>query len=65
MKYRNRTNSQLDKLDGVLQNLDRIVNRQEPVEVFRANVQKARDIVGEVRSIVEAEPLSPNEINHY
>ena len=65
MKYRNRTNSQLDKLDGVLQNLDRIVNRQEPVEVFRANVQKARDIVSEVRSIVEAEPLSPSEINHY
>lgn len=63
MRYRNRLNGLLDKLDGTLVNLERIVNRQEPIESYRINIGKAQALTEEIRSIVEAEPVAPNEIN--
>lgn len=61
MRYRNRTNSLLEKLDGRLQSLKRIVNRQEPIDTYINTIEQAQLLVEELKSIVEAEPIAPNE----
>lgn len=61
MRYRNRTNSLLEKLDGRLQSLKRIVNRQEPIDTYIKTIDDTQSIVDELKSIIEAEPLAPNE----
>lgn len=61
MRYRNRTNSLLEKLDGRLQGLKRIVNRQEPIDTYIKTIDDTQSIVDELKSIIEAEPLAPNE----
>lgn len=61
MRYRNRTNSLLEKLDGRLQSLKRIVQRQEPIDSYLKTIDDTQSIVEELKSIIEAEPLAPNE----
>ena len=61
MRYRNRTNSLLEKLDGRLQSLKRIVNRQEPIDTYIKTIDDTQSIVDELKSIIEAEPLAPTE----
>lgn len=61
MRYRNRTNSLLEKLDGRLQSLKRIVQRQEPIDNYLKTIDDTQSIVEELKSIIEAEPLAPNE----
>jgi len=61
MRYRNRTNSLLEKLDGRLQSLKRIVNRQEPIDTYINTIEQAQSLVEELKSIIEAEPIAPTE----
>lgn len=63
MRNRNLLNKKLETLESTLINLKRIVNTQEPVEVYRMNIDKAINTADEIRDMIEAEPLSPNEIN--
>jgi len=65
MRNRNLINKKLDNLEATLITLQRIVNTQEPIEVYRLNINKALDIVEDLKDKVEAEPLSPNEINRF
>lgn len=65
MRNRNLINKKLDNLEATLITLQRIVNTQESIEVYRLNINKALDIVEDLRDKVEAEPLSPNEINRF
>lgn len=62
MRNRNRANSLLDRLDGVLASLEQIVNRQEPIETYKKTIEKGRDVVEDLRSVVEQEPISANEL---
>jgi len=65
MRNRNLLNRKLDTLEGTLTALHNIVNTQQPIESYRANIVKAQGIVEELRDMVEAEPMAPNEINRY
>jgi hypothetical protein len=65
MRNRNLINKKLDNLESTLINLQRIVNTQEPIEVYKLSINKALDIVEELRDKVENEPISPNEINRF
>jgi len=65
MRNRNLINRKLDNLEATLKTLNSIVNTQSPIESYRANIVKAEGIVDELRSMVEAEPMAPNEINKY
>jgi hypothetical protein len=58
-------NSKLDNLETTLINLQRIVNTQEPIKVYKQNINKAIDLIEDLRGMVEMEPMSPNEINKY
>ena len=55
----------MEALESVLINLQRIVKTQEPIDVYVQNVQKGLDIVEDLKSMIEAEPLSPNEVNKF
>jgi hypothetical protein len=65
MRNRNVMNSKLDNLETTLINLQRIVNTQEPIKIYKQNINKAIDLVEDLRGMVEMEPMSPNEINKY
>ena len=65
MRNRNLVNRKLDNLESTLINLQRIVNTQEPIESYRANIIKAQGVVNDVKDIIESQPMSPSELNRY
>ena len=56
-------NRKLETLDHVLINLQRIVNTNEPIQTYKQGIEKGKDIVEEIRSMIEREPNSPQERN--
>jgi hypothetical protein len=65
MRNRNLINRKLDNLETTLVTLQQIVNRQSPIESYKANIIKAQGLVNDLRSMVEAEPMASNELNKY
>lgn len=65
MRNRNLMQQKIETIESILINLQRIVNTQEPVEVYRKNIEKGLEIIEDVKSMIEAEPLSPNEVNKF
>jgi len=65
MRNRNLLDRKLQTLDGTLTTLQNIVNTQQPIETYKINIGKAQAIVEEIRDMIEAEPMSPSEINKY
>jgi|TARA_B100001093_G_scaffold48841_1_gene41486 hypothetical protein len=65
MRNRNLVNKKLDNLESTLINLQRIVNTQQPIESYRANIIKAQGLVNDIRDMVESQPMSPSELNKY
>ena len=63
MRNRNLVNKKLELLESTLINLQRIVNTQEPIEIYKININRALGLVDDLRDMVEAEPMSPNEVN--
>ena len=61
MKNRNYINKQLDLLEGVLGNLRGIVSKQEPLETYIKGLERANDLVEEIRSHIENEPVTSHE----
>ena len=55
----------MEALESILINLQRIVKTQEPIEIYIQNIQKGLDVVEDLKSMIEAEPLSPNEVNKF
>ena len=61
MRNRNYINKQLDNLEGVLGNLRGIVSKQEPLETYLKGIEKAGELVEELRSQIENEPMAAHE----
>jgi hypothetical protein len=53
----------VEYLESTLINLQRIVQTQEPIDVYIQNIKKGLDIVEDLKSMIESEPISPGEIN--
>ena len=53
----------LEQLGGVIRVLKGIVNRQEPIESYIININKAENLLEEVMDFVETESMSPQERN--
>jgi len=65
MRNRNLIDRKLANLDSTLITLQGIVNTQQPIETYKLNIVKAQSLVEEIRDMIEAEPMAPNEINKY
>jgi len=64
MRNRQLLYRKLENLEHTLINLQRIVNTQESIESYRANIVKAQGLVEDVKSMIEREPRSPQEQNN-
>jgi hypothetical protein len=65
MRNRSLMQKKVEFLESTLINLQRIVKTKEPVEVYLQNIEKGLDVVEDLKSMIEAEPLSPNEVNRF
>ena len=63
MRNRNYINTKLDTLETTLITLQQIVNRQSPIEAYRANIVKAQGLVSDLRDAIERESLQGSELN--
>lgn len=63
MRNRNYINTKLDTLETTLITLQQIVNRQSPIEAYRANIIKAQGLVSDLRDAIERESLKGSELN--
>jgi hypothetical protein len=55
----------VEYLESTLINLQRIVKTQEPIEIYIQNIEKGLEVVEDLKSMIEAEPMSPNEVNRF
>jgi hypothetical protein len=55
----------VEYLESTLINLQRIVKTQEPIEVYIQNIEKGLEVIEDIKSMIEAEPMSPNEVNRF
>ena len=65
MRNRSLMQKKVEYLESTLINLQRIVKTKEPVEVYLQNIEKGLEVIEDIKSMVEAEPLSPNEVNRF
>jgi len=63
MRNRELIYRKLESLEHTLINLQRIVNTQEPIESYKANIIKAQGIADDIRTMIEREPHSHSEQN--
>jgi hypothetical protein len=55
----------VEYLESTLINLQRIVKTQESIEIYIQNIEKGLDVIEDLKSMIEAEPMSPNEVNRF
>jgi hypothetical protein len=63
MRNRNLFFNKLELVENDLKVLKLMVNRQQPVRDFIDKVTSIEDVVSDLKSMVEKEPLSPSELN--
>jgi len=63
MRNRDYIYKKLESLDSTMSTLRHMINTSQPKEAFIATVEKGIDLIEEIKSQVENEPQSPNEVN--
>jgi hypothetical protein len=60
MKNKNNVLHQLDKIDGITNQLNFIVKTQQPLEDYVKLLETLREVVDQTRGFVEVEPTEYN-----
>ena len=60
MKNKNNVLHQLDKIDGIANQLNFTVKQQQPIEDYIKLLETLREVVDQTRGFVEAEPTEYN-----
>jgi hypothetical protein len=63
MKHRNSILHELNKIEGLTNLLNFIVNQQQPIEEYRAALERIRESIEQARAYVESEPIDGYELN--
>lgn len=63
MRNRNYIYKKLEALDSSLSTLRHMVNSSQPIEAFTKEIEKGMDLIEEIKSQIENEPQSPDEMN--
>ena len=63
MRNRNVIHKKLDNLSNTLITLMYITNTKQNIEVYKTGINKAEELVEDIRSMIENEPFSPQEQN--
>ena len=64
MKNREIIMRRLDKMEGNIEKMYFVLQRQGTREQFEENLQQLRELVAETKMFVDQEPLGPNELNN-
>lgn len=64
MKNREIIMRRLDKMEGNIEKMYFVLQRQGTREQFEENLQQLRELVSETKMFVDQEPLGPNELNN-
>lgn len=64
MKNRELVIRRLEQLEGSFKTLNFYVTRGEDINLFLSEIRKSEDTISDLKSIIEREPMTPNEINH-
>jgi hypothetical protein len=60
MKNKNNVLHQLDKIDGIANQLNFIVKTQQPIEDYIQLLETLREVIDQTRGFVEVEPEAYN-----
>jgi hypothetical protein len=60
MKNKNNVLHQLDKIDGITNQLNFVVKQQQPIEDYMKLLEMLREVVDQTRTFVEVEPEAYN-----
>jgi len=60
MKNKNNVLHQLDKIDGIANQLNFTVKQQQPIEDYIKLLETLREVVDQTRGFIEAEPTEYN-----
>jgi len=60
MKNKNNVMHQLDKIDGITNQLNFIVKTQQPIEDYIKLLDTLREVVDQIRGFVDVEPTEYN-----
>jgi hypothetical protein len=60
MKNKNNVLHQLDKIDGITNQLNFIVKTQQPIEEYTKLLDTLREVVDQTRGFVDVEPTEYN-----
>lgn len=63
MRNRDLILNKIENIEGFMKTLRRIVLRNEPIETYLNFLERSEITLDEVKSMIEREDLSPNELN--
>lgn len=63
MRNRDLILNKIENIEGFIKTLRRIVLRNEPIETYLNFLERSEITLDEVKSMIEREDLSPNELN--
>ena len=63
MKNREYITKRLEKLEGTFATLRYMVNTAQPISEFKAKIEEGIEEIEEIKSAIDNEPTTPNEVN--
>jgi hypothetical protein len=63
MKNREYITKRLEKLEGTFATLRYMVNTAQPITDFKLRIEEGMEEIEEIKSAIDNEPTTPNEIN--
>ena len=63
MRNRDLIINKIENIEGFLKALRGIVQRQEPISSYINFLDKSEETLSDVKSIIEREDMTPNELN--
>jgi len=63
MKHRDSILRELNRIEGLTNQLNFIVNQQQPIEAYKEALNKIKDSIEQTRAYVESEPIDGYELN--
>lgn len=63
MKNRDYITKRLEKLEGTFATLRYMVNTAQPVSEFTKKIEDGIEQIEEIKSAIDNEPTTPNEVN--
>jgi hypothetical protein len=61
MRYRELTTRKIENIEAQLKTLRFMVSRQQPIEEYFNTIDTTEEMLSEMKSLIQQEPLSPDE----